>query len=76
MNLSPKGKDRQPIDKEDKRDKREWIIKRLRDFYEVEEEEWIMRHILSRVGILFWPLSHLAQNNPDLEYKQYGTQRG
>ena len=35
-----------------------------------------MRHILSRVGILFWPLSHLAQNNPDLEYKQYGTQRG
>ena len=40
MNLSPKGKDRQPIDKEDKRDKREWIIKRLRDFYEVEEEEW------------------------------------
>ena len=40
MNLSPKGKDRQPIDKEDKRDKREWIMKRLRDFYEVEEEEW------------------------------------
>ena len=32
MNLSPKGKDRQPIDKEDKRDKSEWILKRLRDF--------------------------------------------
>ena len=40
MNFSPKGKDRQPIDKEDKRDKREGIMKRLRDFYEVEEEEW------------------------------------
>ena len=35
-----------------------------------------MRHILSGMGILFWPLSLLAQNNPDLEYKQYGTQRG
>ena len=40
MNLSPKGKDRQPIDKKDKRDKIEWIIERLRDFYEVEEEEF------------------------------------
>ena len=66
MNISPKGKDRSPIDKEDKRDKRGWIMKRLRDFYEVEEEERIMRHILSRVGILFWPLSQLAQNNRDL----------
>ena len=76
MNISPKGKNRSPTDKEDKRDKREWIIKRLRNFLEVEEEERIMRHILSREGILFWPLSQLAQNNPDLEYKQYGTQRG
>ena len=76
MNLSPKGKDGKPIDKEDKRDKEEWIMKRLHDFYEVEEEEWIMSHILSRVGRLFWPLSHSAQNNPDSEYKQYITQRG
>ena len=35
-----------------------------------------MLHMLSIVGILFWPLSQLAQNNPDLEYKQYETQRG
>ena len=51
-------------------------MKRLGDFLELEEEERIMRHILSREGNLFWPLSHLAQNNPDLEYKQYETQRG
>ena len=46
MNISPKGKDRSPNAKEDKRDKRGWIIKRLRDFLEVEEEEWIMHHSL------------------------------
>ena len=46
MNISPKGKDRPLTDKEDKRDKRGWIMKRLRDFLELEEEEWIMRHSL------------------------------
>ena len=45
-------------------------MKRLRDFLEVEEEERIMRHILSREGILFRQLSHLNHNNPDLGYKQ------
>ena len=32
MNLSPKGKDRQPIDKEDKRDKRGRISKEVARF--------------------------------------------
>ena len=50
--------------------------KEVARFLEVEEKEQIMRHMLSIVGILFWPLSQLAQNNPDLEYKQYETQRG
>ena len=53
MNISPKGTDRSQIDKEDKRYKRRRIMKRLRDFLEVEKEERIMRHILSREGILF-----------------------
>ena len=53
MNNSPKGKDRSPTDKEDKRYKRRRIMKRLRDFLEEEKEEQIMRHILSREGILF-----------------------
>ena len=51
-------------------------MERLQDFYEVEQEEWIMHHILSSEGILLWPVSHLAQNNPDSEYKQYSTRRG
>ena len=50
-------------------------MKRLRDFLEVEKEERIMRHILSREGILFWPLSHLNHNNPDLEYKQWAMSK-
>ena len=40
MNFRPKGKDSQPNDQEDKRDKREQIIKKWRDSYVVEEEEW------------------------------------
>ena len=35
----------------------DWIKERLRDFYEYRREEWIMRHILSREGILLWPAS-------------------
>ena len=30
----------------------------------------------SSEGILLWPAGYTAQNNPDSEYKQYGTRIG